>query len=220
MNAWAQLHDAHLIDVFHDDGISGKSAENRPGLHKALQAACANQAALVVYSLDRLGRNLVELLEMSERLNTEGADLVSLTERIDTTTASGKMIFCILCVLAQFEREQIAERTREAMQLKKLRGESTGKVPYGWDLGEDGKTLVENGTEQIWIRRMVSWRATGKGIREIARKLTEGGVTGKNGKQSWTHSTVSCILQRYDDEHGQPNAGAAGGAGAGEPATA
>ena len=143
--AWARANDAELVDVFTDAGLSGGRADNRPGLQAALDRACSGQAALVVYSLSRLARSTRDAITISERLDTAGADLVSLSEKIDTTTAAGKMVFRMLAVLAEFERDQISERTTAAMQHKKARREYTGgEAPYGWRVAADGVSLHVN----------------------------------------------------------------------------
>src|SRR6185295_927090 len=108
-------------------------ADNRPALQAALEAACRGKAALVVYSLSRLARSTRDAIGMSERLHKAGADLVSLSERIDTTTAAGKMVFRMLAVLAEFERDQIAERTKGALSHMRNQGKRiSGKIPYGY----------------------------------------------------------------------------------------
>ncbi|MBL8251978.1 MAG: recombinase family protein, partial [Candidatus Competibacter sp.] len=131
--AWCDLNDYDLTAVHVDAGISGKSADNRPGLQAAL-AECKKGSALVVYSLSRLARSTRDTIEISERLNKVGGDLVSLSEKIDTTTAAGKMVFRMMAVLAEFERDQISERTASAMQFKKAKGERFGSVPCGYFL--------------------------------------------------------------------------------------
>lgn len=76
-------------------------------------------------------------------------DLVSLSERIDTTTAAGKMVFRMLAVLAEFERDQVAERTKGALAHLRIQGKRiSGKIPYGYDLALDGVSLVSNPKEQ------------------------------------------------------------------------
>lgn len=76
-----------------DAGISGKGILHRPGLQQAQQVACEKKAVLVIYSLSRLSRSTKNILQIAERLDKDGADLVSLSERIDTTSASGKRSF-------------------------------------------------------------------------------------------------------------------------------
>jgi site-specific DNA recombinase len=131
IEAWATLNDYELTAVHVDAGISGKSAANRPALQAAL-ADCRKGSALVVYSLSRLARSTKDTIEISERLAKSGADLVSLSEKIDTTSAAGKMVFRMLAVLAEFERDQISERTASCHAAQEgPRQERVGAVPYG-----------------------------------------------------------------------------------------
>src|SRR5438445_303625 len=111
IRGWCEVNGYTLAGVHIDAGLSGSRADNRPALQAALGEACRTKAALVVYSLSRLARSTKDAIAISERLAKSGADLVSLSERIDTTSASGKMIFRMLAVLAEFERDQISERT-------------------------------------------------------------------------------------------------------------
>lgn len=131
IRAWAVANEAELISLHADEGISGFRVANRPGLQAAVDEACREKAALVVYSLSRLARNTREALELSDRLAHCGADLVSLSERIDTTSAAGKMIFRLLAVLSEFERDLVSERTRAAMAYARSQGRCVGNVPYG-----------------------------------------------------------------------------------------
>src|SRR5512144_953741 len=143
ITAWCAANGHDLVALHADEGLSGKSAANRPALRAALVDACTSKAALVVYSLSRLARSTKDALSISERLAKAGADLVSLSERIDTTSAAGKMIFRMLAVLAEFERDVIAERTRTAMQHKKAKGERISReAAYGSRL-EEGRVLAD-----------------------------------------------------------------------------
>lgn len=179
--AWCELNDYTLAAVQVDAGISGQSADNRPGLQTAL-AACRKGSALVVYSLSRLARSTRDTIEISERLNKVGADLVSLSEKIDTTTAAGKTVFRMLAVLAEFERDQISERTTTAMQFKKSKGERVGAIPYGFDLDGDGINLIENAAEQSVIRQARELHESGLSLRKIAAELDQWGFTTRNGQ--------------------------------------
>ena len=180
IKAWCALNDYDLVAVHVDAGSSGKSADNRPGLQSAL-ADCRKGAALVVYSLSRLARSTKDTLDISERLSRAGADLVSLSEKIDTTTASGKMVFRMLAVLAEFERDQISERTTTAMQYKKAKGELVGSIPYGYALAGDHTTLIENPAEQAVIQQARELQAGGLSLRAIAAKLDKRGLYARNG---------------------------------------
>lgn len=191
IEAWASLNDYDLSAIHTDAGISGKSADNRPGLQAAL-ADCRKGSALVVYSLSRLARSTRDTIEISEQLNKVGADLVSLSEKIDTTSAAGKMVFRMMAVLAEFERDQIAERTSSAMQHKKSKGELVGAVPYGFALASDGVNLIKDETEQAAIALIKELNAKGLSLRNIAARLEAKGYLPR-GKM-WYAKTISNIL--------------------------
>ena len=180
IEAWAVLNDYDLAAVHVDAGISGKSALNRPGLQAAL-ADCRTGSALVVYSLSRLARSTKDTIEISDRLAKSGADLVSLSEKIDTTSAAGKMVFRMLAVLAEFERDQISERTTTAMQFKKTKGELVGAIPYGHDLADDGVRLLDNAEEQAAIAQARELKASGLSLRKIAAELQRRGFVSRAG---------------------------------------
>jgi len=197
VDAWRTLNDAELLAVEVDAGMSGKRSDNRPGLQKAIDAACKHGAVLVVYSLSRLARSTKDTLEIAERLDKAGADLVSLSEKIDTTSAAGKMVFRMLAVLAEFERDQISERTTAAMAYKRNQGERISRrIPYGYDLAEDGVNLVENANETKVIELVQRLRVRGLSMRAIAAELDTRGIAPKNGTEKWRHSTIQGILKR------------------------
>ena len=110
ITAWCAANDYELVDVQVDAGISGKSMGKRQGLQRAL-SSIKRDMALVVYSLSRLARSTKDTIAISEQLNKDGADLVSLSEKIDTTGAAGKMMFRMLAVLA-LSLIHISEPTR------------------------------------------------------------------------------------------------------------
>lgn len=194
--AWALANDYQLVEVYVDAGISGGRADNRPGLQDAIGHACKEGAALVVYSLSRLARSTKDTIAIGEKLDRYGADLVSLSEKIDTTSAAGKMIFRMLAVMAEFERDQISERTKTAMNYKKSRGERCGTIPYGYDLSDDDdKYLVPNAEEQATLAYIRELRARGMSLRDIAKELEDSGHKTKNGGR-WVHTTIASILAR------------------------
>ena len=181
--AWCTLNDATLLGTHRDEGLSGsKGLDKRPGFDAAVKQACKVKGVLVVYSLSRLARNTVEALKVVEQLNKCGAKLVSLSEAIDTTTASGEMVFTIFAGIAQFERKQGAERTKMALAHKKALGQRiSGQVPYGTQLSADGVTLEPNEAEQAIITRVKTLRQTCK-LQTIVEILASEGVVGRTGR--------------------------------------
>lgn len=196
IEAWCLANDFELAGVFVDAGISGKRADNRPELQNALNAVTKAKGVLVVYSLSRLARSTKDTIAISERLNKAGADLVSLSEKIDTTTAAGKMVFQMLAVLAEFERNQISERTTVAMAHMRDQGRFLGQVPFGYDLAEDGETLVANADELEAVELIQSLHRKGYSLRAIATELQGAKVRTKGGKEKWSHTAVKSILNR------------------------
>jgi DNA invertase Pin-like site-specific DNA recombinase len=192
LRAWADLNECDQVEVFVDAGISGSRADNRGGLQDAL-ASIKKGDALVVYSLSRLARSTKDTLEIADRLMSKGADLVSISEKIDTTTAAGKMVFRMLAVLNEFELDQIKERTKLAMNHKKGKGELVGAVPYGYALSTDGKTLLEDPEEQEVVLEIKGLHRAGLSLRKIAGELTRLGFRARNGK-AFVPTQISRIL--------------------------
>jgi site-specific DNA recombinase len=183
IRAWALLNDIPAEDVliFVDAGISGKSMRKRKGLADALECIGSGDA-LVFYSLSRLARSTKDALEIADSLRDKGADLVSISEKLDTTTAAGRMIFTVLAAMSQFERDLASERVTMVLQHKKANGERTGSVPYGYRLGDDGIHLVEDEGEQLVIRKVERLRAARNSYRKISDVLYKGGFVSRNGR--------------------------------------
>lgn len=116
--------------AIYDDLASGR-ADDRPGLQACLKALRPGDT-LVVWKLDRLGRNLRHLINTVQDLAAKDVGLRVLTGHgaaIDTTTAPGKLVFAIFAALAEFERELISERTRAGIAAARARGRSGGRKP-------------------------------------------------------------------------------------------
>jgi DNA invertase Pin-like site-specific DNA recombinase len=194
IEAWCLANDVQLTGVFVDAGLSGKRADNRPELQNALNAVTKSKGVLVVYSLSRLARSTKDTITISERLDKAGADLVSLSEKLDTTSAAGKMVFRMMAVLAEFERDQISERTSTAMAHMKSRGQRVGTIPFGFTLLEDGKTLVRDLREQAVIELMELLRTAGFSYGAVADFLNGKSVPTKKSGAKWQGTTVRKIL--------------------------
>lgn len=116
---------ANCDEVFVDHGVSGAN-RSRPALDRILASLRPNDT-LVVWKLDRLGRSTIHLLEILGDLRQRDIDFIALTQGIDTTTAVGRMLFGQLAVFAEFEREQISDRTKAGMAAAKKRGQHMGR---------------------------------------------------------------------------------------------
>ncbi len=201
---WCEQAGRTLERVCVENGVSGSRADNRPALQQALAQVCDTKGVLVVYSLARLARSTYDTIEIAEQLKAAGADLVSLSEDINTTTAAGKMVFRLLAVLAEFERDLISERTKASLAWKRAHGEMTGSVRYGFRGVPSDKTTkrgtrivheVPDEGEQKVIHQMAKMRKAGIGYHRIAKALDANEIPTRHGGK-WRAATVRKILLR------------------------
>lgn len=137
------------------DVMSG-AIDDRPGLQEALNGLSVGDT-LVVWKLDRLGRSLQHLITVISELNHRKIGFKTLTEAIDTTTPSGRLVLHIFAALAEFERSLIQQRTRAGLEAAKLRGRTGGR-PH--KLTESQSKIAE----QLFLERNLS-------VNEIAQSL-------------------------------------------------
>ncbi len=199
IEAYARALGHSVVSVYRDEGLSGGlAASERPGLRGALWDVehRGNDHGLVVSSLSRLSRTVRDVLDLVDRSRDRGWHLVSLSESLDTSTATGRMVVGVLAVLAQFERELTAERTAEA--ISKLRGDGrafTSQAPYGYDF-VDGRSVPN--VEEQWVAAYVAER-TRQGWMPgvIAERLNEAGkFTRKGGK--WNGDAVRRVIRSIE----------------------
>ena len=191
--AWCIANGYELVNVFVDAGISGKSMDKRPGLQDAMKSIKKGMA-LVCYSLSRLARSTAHLIEISELVSKKKGDLVSLTEKIDTTTPMGEMMFTLMAGMAQLERRMIAERTSTALQHKKATNQKyTNITPYGFEAIEG--RLVQVQAEAAVVAEIQAARAGGNTLQSIADNLNGRSIPTKTGK-TWQPATIHLLIKR------------------------
>jgi site-specific DNA recombinase len=198
LRTYADLYELTVIDVITDAGESAKSLK-REGLQRALMMLRKGEAdGLLVAKLDRLTRSVADWQTLIDGYFGEkaGKQLFSLSDSIDTRTAAGRMVLNMLLVVSQWEREIIGERTRDALRHKIRKGQRVGRVLYGYDLADDGKTLVTNESEQGTIDLIKQLRANGRSLQQIATELSKRRIPTKAGLSTWVHTAVRRILNR------------------------
>lgn len=121
------LKSAGCGKVFVDHGVSGKLAK-RPQWDKCLEQL-RDGDVLVITKLDRAGRSVKHLIELSERLDERGIGIKVLLQGIDTTTSAGRLFFHILAAIAEFEGDLISERTIDGLAAARARGRKGGRKP-------------------------------------------------------------------------------------------
>lgn len=192
VKAYASLYDIELIEIITDAGVSAKTLD-RPGLNKALAMLEAGEAeALVIVKLDRLTRSVRDLDHLLENYFASRFSLMSVSEQVDTRTASGRLVLNVLMSVAQWERETIGERTSQALQHKKSQGEHIGGVGFGYKV--TGKKLAKAKDHET-VAAIVEMRGQGMTLTAIADKLNSEGIKTARGGL-WYAKTVANIINR------------------------
>jgi len=163
-----------------DFGISG-SEFNREGLNQ-IKEGIVNKSfnQLLIYSISRLGRSMVDTITFLNELNDNGINVISLKENLDLSTPSGKMISSILSVLSEYELETLRNRVSDTLQTKKRNGIKYTKSVYGFDF--DNLKMSLNEKEQKLIRKIFRMYNNGFGYTEISNHLNTNGHRIKNGR--------------------------------------
>ena len=160
-----RLTSAGAFRVF-EDVISGKTFD-RPGLTGLLDHIRPGETIAVV-RLDRLGRSLRELLEVVETLKKRGIALLSLEEKIDTSSAAGELVFHVFGAIAQFERRLIAERTRDGMNAARAKGRKPGRPALDQEKLDAAMLLMKGGMSPTQAARQ-----TGLGRSTVYREIQD-----------------------------------------------
>ena len=113
------------VDKIYNEKMTG-TKKDRPELSKLLDRMTDGDT-VVIESLSRLGRSTKDLIELTELFQSRGVNLVSLKEAIDTNTSTGKLLFTLMSAIAQFERDTIADRTRDGLRSARARGRVGGR---------------------------------------------------------------------------------------------
>lgn len=182
---------------------SGKRHENRPMLKAALEACKRTGAKLLIAKLDRLARNVAFVANLME----SGVEFVA----VDFPSAN-KLTIHILAAMAEFEREQISKRTKDALAAARLRAEKRGeKFRIGNPNGLTRKAIKRGAANSLAVRRanadehakrvypvIKQQQAEGLSLRAIARKLTEERELTPRGAQTWTAAAVRSAVMRVE----------------------
>lgn len=193
---FAQQRGMDLAHIYVDEGVSGGTPlKQRPmgGQLAARVAASRVKCAVIVVKVDRLSRSVRDCLEVvDDDFAKQGAALYIVdlgSEAIDATSPMGRLLLTQYATFAEWERMQIKDRTRTAMQYLRRQGRLVGWRPYGRRLVEGSDTVLEDDPyEQGVIARIRQWRAEGTTIRGVAQLLNACGVPAR--PRFWTAAMV------------------------------
>lgn len=206
IKAYCEFKGLELVDIIHDDGISGGVNRARVGFNELLdRIEAGNVSALVLFSLERLSRDMLTLLSLERLLSEYDVELHTVDGAVDTSTPDGFLNFGMKAFLAEFERRQVKYRTKANMQHLKGTGRLVGAVPYGFKAvteivnGKDVKTLVPDSEEQSIIETVNEYAAAGGTLTEIIHTLTAQGARARNGKP-FTAMQIKRMIRDYQDK--------------------
>ena len=179
LEQFAQARGWRLVDSYLDIGISG-SKDKRPELDRLMADAHKRRFDVVaVWRFDRFARSVSHLLRALETFNALGIAFVSLSEQMDTTTPTGKMIFTVLGAVAELERSLIVERVRAGLRNARAKGKRLGRP----------KKIVD-------ASKIAALRAEGLSWAKIAERLDLGeGTVYRAAQSSAAETTITTRMQ-------------------------
>jgi site-specific DNA recombinase len=195
IRAYCTYKGFELVDMIEDAGVSGGINKGREGFIRLLDRIEANGFdVLVLYSLERLSRDMLTLLTLERYLDDNDVELHTVEGLIDTSSPDGFMSFAMKAFLGEMERRQVKYRTRKAMEYKKMNNEVVGSIPYGYQ--RTGKNLIPDINEQAVIKSINTMYSQDMNLSEIARGLNESGRLTRSGSP-WTAIQIRRLISEY-----------------------
>ena len=180
-----------VYKIYSDEGISGKSIKARPALKELLNDANEGKFdSVMLWKINRIGRNLKDVLDMVDLFDRNNITFKSATEPFDTTTPGGRMHFQMVALIGEFERGTIAQNVKMGMMARAREGRWNGNVVIGYDLKLKEHTtnkkrkdteLVVNEKEAEIVRTIFKMYSQGNGYKAIANYLNKFGYKTKKG---------------------------------------
>jgi site-specific DNA recombinase len=196
LTAYCNMAGWTIINNYVDPGFTGRNGD-RPGLTRLLaDAKIGLFDKVIVCKLDRMARNLRLLMDIESQLNGNHVSLTSIKESIDTSNSTGKMVFQLFGMIAEWERETIIERTKSGrIQRYKEGCWAGGKPPYGYTYDKVSRKLIINEDHAKVVRFIFNEYSAGKSLDTIEDALNiEKIPTIRGKKQGWLSSAIRFIL--------------------------
>jgi site-specific DNA recombinase len=190
---YCEDYNLELVGIYKDEGVSGLKS-NRGGLNKMLgEIEKMNIEVVLVYSLSRLGRKLVDVVGWVNNLENKGIRFISIKENFTNEGVMGKLMMGILGSVNEFEVGILSERIKDVKQFKKSKREVyCGKICYGWE--RDERKLVDNLSELEVLKEIHDLRLHGWSYNRISQKLNKLDILSKEGGKWYSASVRSVYL--------------------------
>ncbi|MEK6900307.1 MAG: recombinase family protein [Nanoarchaeota archaeon] len=158
-----------IYQIYKDEGKSAKDIKKRPAMQQLLLDAEQKKfSAIFIYKLDRFSRSLKDLILTIDKLKEWNIDFVSLQDKIETASASGKLMFHIISAFAEFERNIIGERTTFGMQRKSKEGGFVNKPPFGYKMVE--KNLEFDSENALKVHQIFEEFLSSASLNQLAKR--------------------------------------------------
>lgn len=195
LTSYANINDWEIYDFYIDDGISGKNITDRPSVKRLIEDVKSGKVNnVLIYKLDRLTRSVKDLINLIELFEEHNCSFNSVTEKLDTSNAVGRMFIKIIGIFAEFERENLAERVSFGYEQKTREGNYTNTNGVnGYDYIVGSGELVVNEVEKDIVNRIFDLYLEGTSMLKIAKKFNQEQVPTKRGGD-WSQATIKSIL--------------------------
>ena len=194
---YARIKEWPVYKIYMDEGISGKNITDRPAINEMIDDIEKGIVKnVLVFKIDRLTRSTADLINLIDIFNNHDCAFNSLTESIDTHSATGRMFIKIIGIFAEFERENIAERIRTGFERKAKEGYtlSTNNPSYGYDRKKGEKIQTINQKEAVIVKEIFDvFLNRNMSYRGIAKELNSRNILTKNNAM-WNSSAIKALL--------------------------